>query len=220
MKGVGRTLWFFKKQAEEYLVVLIVICAGMMAIMYAGSESGAGVENLIHSLPYYMGVYSMLMMVVLGVTNFTYTVPITLSFNCTRRSLCIGTQYLYLMLGGQIILLILGYAFLFAGDGKEPLLRIMPAMIGLMFGCIGVGELLGGIVVRFGKIGMILMVIICGLCGGVIGAVVGYTGGNLNLKDFAGKLGGINMILLIGALVYVVCFGLNYLSLRKVSVKG
>ncbi len=216
MKGFSRSFTYFTVLALQYTAALLVILAAVLALKLLTEASGSSLST--QSLP------------VLGLTGTAVFIPafsaghyllmptLTVSFSCTRRNLFWGCQWMYALM---LVLTLLAISILFQffpyfRGGMT--LRLLPAVTGLLAASVGFGQLIGGMVSRLGKAGLVIMTITSGLLGAVGGFCASFLSDKARLP-FLQAVGDSVLCLIIGLAMLAAGVCGNYFFLRNLSVR-
>ena len=146
---------------------------------------------------------------------------LVLSFSGTRRQVFWGTQWMMLMIICGILTLTGIYSTFFSTLGGIGFFKLLPALIGFFAAATGLGALLAGIVLKFGKAAAAIL----SVCSGVLGGVVGF----FSVSIFSGSSSGAYSVfrrfgeeaapyLLSGGLILLIAgSAVNYMVLRKTA---
>ncbi|MEY8427205.1 hypothetical protein AALA00_05665 [Lachnospiraceae bacterium 46-15] len=200
-------------------LALMVFLAGGRVI-YPGDGINGTLQTICVLYPTYLVLSGIFILTIGTVSAFQTYLPILLSLNATRR----GSVWGILGYNAGCVLAITAVIALFwlmplseVENVSELLLLILGIL--LMFG--GVGVLMGAVVGRFGKKGMIISAIFCTVLGGGFGGMVAVT---------AKKPGSIFMellmnfqplwVLILGAGVYVLAGTAAMMLIRKMEARA
>lgn len=146
-------------QLATFAAVMVVMLALVYFLIEPGSEFGSGMIGGI------LATVGPMLALMLPLTLVTGVFPIALSFGATRRGFFAATQITKLA------------AALFLPAGLLALNTFGDTEVAFQFGLslctglavAGVGELCGTICLRFGQKAMWLFVLVCALCGAMVG---------------------------------------------------
>lgn len=224
MKTGGKSLKFW---GESFLegIGISAACAAVLAVIQVGrgdfSEGIVGLALEVLSLyPYYLflaGVFVMLMEVI---GYFQAVFSILVSMNATRKSVARGITG---SVGATILGLIIMAAviwMLVPGDISEAGLKLLPLLTGILCIMTAVFLIFGGVSVKWGKTGKIIMTIFC-VC---MGAIAGFTfamNGDPELVELLMKLakGNFVPVMVIGIVLFLASGIFVEIMTRKMEVR-
>lgn len=224
MKSFTRTLKYFTKLAEGYFLCLIVICLFLTAFMFLSADMEQELTDILYDVPGYFLSYSALLIIVINITLSYHVIPMVLSFNCTRKNIFIGLNWMFLLLAIQLLLVTAVYCMLLPNEVTGGIMKLLPFITGVMLSSIGISEFFGGISLRFGKLGLWIMMIFCMLIGACCGFLYDTPGKLsvvaifLNLSSAASFSQLIYIVLAAGIFIYLAGAAGNYLLMRKSAV--
>lgn len=154
-------------------IALYTISIGIAALtaitLLNGLLDGYGVYGYIkENLQFYLNYMCIFSMFMFNITlSMTYA-PIILSF-CSRRRDYLTAKYL---INAVLIVILLGIKLcmdIYKGGYKSNSMILTASALAALF---GVANILGIVITKYGRIGYIIFVFICGICGGVIGFLI------------------------------------------------
>lgn len=212
----------------SYWLECLGISAGaalIMIFMYGigSSDPGhGGIGNMFMEelalYPYYLVITGAFIILIVTINYYQLYFSILVSMNCTRKQAA-----------GEVLLAttatILGIAALAAalwlflpGDIAADGIKILPLLAGLLFIDAALAVVMGIVTVRWGKIGMIIMVLVCTLAGGLAGAWTVL--GDARLFDLIGNLQfNFYAVLGIGIGLYLAAGVFSVAATRKLEVR-
>lgn len=177
MNMTMRSIRFWGRLCLEY----IGICAGgaIVWLLFMGAGSGdffgtgnEGILSLAELYPHYLLLIGAVVVLIMGINNFQVYFPIVLSMNATRKSIAWGIV-------GCMAGTVLGIVFISAiiwglvpGDVSSSGWKLMPLFTGVLFIIAAFSLLFGVAAIRWGKVGVIVVMIMCALAGAGIGMAV------------------------------------------------
>ncbi len=215
MKGFLRAIRYFTLLAGEYIALCLVVAAAcfLFGLLWSERVNTEGFPVVVLLVLY-------LFIVVFSMGNNLIMPSLVIPYSCTRKSLFWGTQYMMLLIVSAILVLLGIYCHFFTEAGLRGFLRLLPASAGLFAASVGLGALLGGIVLKFGRAAVVIMT----ACSGILGGVVGFCfsafsddrGIDPVLMTFLSK----NAVWILPAGFAVLLLGdtVNYSILRKTAV--
>lgn len=149
--------------------------AALVLILFAGLQysDASDVKGMITTelsvFPYYLFVSGMFVLMVVTVNYFQQYFSVLLSMNCTRRSIAGGIALTNL----AVILTICGFSALICrllpGDVTESTVPLLPLLTGVLLIECAVIMAIGITILRWGKLGIIILVILGLVTGGFCG---------------------------------------------------
>ena len=211
MKGFSRYFRYYSILAAQYLalsLLLTVLCFVLYVLRRQGGSDG--------SFLFIVSLILCAFITVFRIGNDLIIPSLVLSFSGTRRQVFWGTQWMLLMMISGILTLIGIYSAFFTIRGVAGFLKLLPSLIGFFTAATGLGALLSGIVLKFGKAAAVVM----SVCSGIFGGIVGFC----SVSIFSGSVfrqfgeeaapylffGGL-IILILGNVI-------NYAVFRKIAV--
>lgn len=154
-----------------FSAVIGVFLLVFVGIRYEGSGEAAETIVILLSLyPYYIFLGALFFLVIGVINCFQIYFSVLVSMNVTRKEFISGV-----MVSGMAAILTI-YCFsiliwkLIHGDISQSGLQVLPLMTGGLLVCAGICTLIGTIVLRWGRAGKIVMIIVAAFIGGVTGA--------------------------------------------------
>lgn len=165
MKGFSRAIRYFTLLAGEYIALCLVVAAACFLLGLLRSEH---VDT--EGFPVIVLMVLYLFIVVFSMGNNLIMPSLVIPHSCTRKSLFWGTQYMMLLIVSAVLVLLGIYFRFFTEAGLRGFFRLLPAAVGLFAASVGLGALLGGIVLKFGRAAVVIMT----ACSGILGGIVGF----------------------------------------------
>lgn len=165
---------------------LMMLFAGWRGWSWMGSGQAARAEMLLSLFPWYFIIVGALMVFMSIIGCFMVYIPALLSVNCTRRSAFLGMMVTHLAMIGIVTAVSAVIWNVTESDiAVSGRALLLPAFGGLMAVAAAAG-IMGCVIVRWGKIG--IMMIVAGLFGGGLGAgfwAAGFDGFAVWFQDMA-----------------------------------
>lgn len=165
-------LQFWCESWLETIALILVVAICIYLFLSFGRSAGSAQDKLQEFLmifPYYIMMTGMFGVFLVGIGYFQTYFQILLSMNSTRKRI-LGNILFHLALMQLSILGIMGLIWKLAGgDAADAGISLLPLLTGSMFLAGACSVLLGTVMIRWGKIGMILFTLICTLIGGCAG---------------------------------------------------
>lgn len=168
-----RLKYWIKLGLQVFLWSLVACALFGIIMLFQGSE--LDYASLVLSMMGILCSFGGLMLAVFAATVYKLYLPLTLSMGSTRREAFFGIQ-LYRLVG------IVCFLILFASLSHLPLLaeqiRTVPSwtvlysplfLLGYYLLCGSLGDLMGLVSLRFGKVGNVIMLVILAIFGGFCG---------------------------------------------------
>lgn len=232
MKPFYRHLKFFTKTSELYFLILILLALFFTFLQsYSTAVNGMRAADILAGFANQLIFYTAIVNLVLPVNCQFQFFPLVLSINATRKHTFLGYQWGAFLLSLQAFLVALILNICAKTAFSDALLSLVPVYTGILFGSMGVGGLLAGICGHFGKAELWIMMLICGLVGGIVGyASVSFR--DLSLATSDGSMTAtfqtvtvfgmdlrIFITLVLGIAVYLIGNTIHYLLIRKIAVR-
>ncbi len=165
MKGFSRSIRYFSIMAAQYIGLCFLAAVICFLIRYVRRPENLGEESFFIMILLILCIF----IATLSMGHYLVIPPIVLSCSGTRRQIFWGTQWMMLLIVSAILALSGIYCMLFTDLSGLGFLKLLPSFIGLFSIAVGLGALLGGLVLCFGRAAAIVMSICSGLFGGVVG---------------------------------------------------
>lgn len=221
-----RIVKYWGIQVMEIVACSIGLAVAMMAFQMFASNSNVLLEGVtwIFLFPIYLLVMGAVTVMIFGITIFQTYFPVLVSMNVTRKGAA-GSIILAQSAASLVVLLLAAVIWSFAArSGGEDVGGMLALSAGIFFMVAAAGILFGTVVIRWGKIGIILTMLIFTVLGGIVGASVATLGGDrflhlqkLLVEDIAGN--NFFHVLLAGVLVYAAFGVFAVFATRKVEIK-
>ena len=169
-------------------------------------------------IPYYLVLGGALFVLIMGITANKCYLPVCVSFGSTRRDAIFGLQIMERLPAMAVILISVVVCMIFRNDVTRGFMALWLPMFCLLICAGSLGGIIGCIGVRFGRIGMILSVIIfimCGMAGGFIG---GFTAGG-GVFSFGLNIDISKLITIISAILAVVLWAVELILMTRILKK-
>lgn len=217
MKGFSRSIRYFSFMAAQYIGFCFLGSVICFLIRYVfRPESFVGLTFLIMIL-----LILCFFIATLSMGHYLVIPPIVLSCSGTRRQIFWGTQWMMLLTVSAILALSGIYCVLFTDLSGLGFLKLLPSFIGLFSIAIGVGALLSGFVLCFGRAAAIVVSISSGLFSGIVGfcSVAMFRDSSFLLSIIKPTGDGIPYLLLWGLLIlFAGSAVIHYVILHKSAV--
>lgn len=218
-----RNLKFWTRYTWESTGVDLAI-AGILAVIAVFGADQLDFSLLASVLPYFLCIAAIFGMMLINSGSQALYVPLLLSMGETRRNVLLGFHY-YRALIITVTMALCGLVWLLApGEVSETGLRSLPTIVCVLVIAASLGSILGTIFVRWKWAGTLLIILMCGVMGGIIG-MTGATAANggfsmadtLELTAYLERLPWQLVLAALGALALDVVF--QWLLLRRQEVK-
>lgn len=224
MNMTVRNIKFWGRLCLESLGLSIGASMVWLLFMGAGSDvhfraGGAGWAGILSLYPYYLLIVGVLFAVIMGATYIQVYLPVVLSMNATRKSIARGM--FGCMTGIVMGILAISAAFwkLIPGDISASGWKLMPLFTGMFFIMAAVGLLLGVAAVRWGKVGIIMAIIMCALAGAVAGMTVALSDKGIIEYLISVADGDFKFLAVVGIALYLAVGVFAAKALRKLEVR-
>lgn len=221
-----RMLKYWSIQVMEIVACSIGLAAAMMVLQMFTSNGNMMMEGVtwVFLSPVYLLIMGAFTVMIFGITIFQSYFPVLVSMNVTRKGAAGG---IVLVQGASslVVLFLAAVIWSFAAElSGEDIGGMMALSAGLFFMVAAAGILFGTVVIRWGKIGIFLMIFIFMVVGAVVGVSVAMFGNDrflhmqkFLLEDVAGN--NFLPVLLAGALVYAASGVFAVFATRKAEVR-
>lgn len=212
MKGFSRSLKYFTVLALQLAGVLTLLLALLVVLRFVSIKTSVSGDS---ALSLFILFLCAIFGPAYGIGLYIWVPSHVISFSCTRRNLFWGCLWLYTLLI-MVICAANGMLFLILTGRVDSLfLGFLPYSIGLLAGSGGIGTLFGGFIAYFRKAGLILATILLL----VLSAAAGFFSSVLSYYDFVYEEGNAYIVLLAGIILFIVGAAVNYVFLRRASVR-
>lgn len=216
-----RSVKFWGRSVAESIV--IAIGTGLLMNLFLVIQMNSGFlpafRDTLVLYPYYLmlaGGFTA-MMYVMGAFANCYSLLV--SMNVTRKMTAAGIVGSTGVLTFCMILMMWMIWSLTPGEISEKSLRMMPLFAGILFAVVGVMLLVGVVIVKWGKIGAIIMIVIAAFGGGCIGA--GITIMSEDIITTILKLANMDFRIatVAGVMIYAAAGAFVVIATRKMEVR-
>lgn len=215
-----RNLRFWTRYTWECTGVVLCITV-VLAALCAFSEENLDVRTFATATPYFLCVSTVFCILMGNSGTHTLYVPLLLSMGETRKNVLAG----FLYFRGLIIAVTTALCALIwlaaPGEASAVGLRSIPTILCVLLTCSNLGSIMGTLFVKWKWAGMIVIIIICGVGGGLVG-FASAAGGVLltNALELAVYLAATPWWLAAAAAVSLgLDLGFQWLLLRRREVK-
>ncbi len=215
-----RNLRFWTRYTWECTGVVLCITV-VLAALCAFSEENLDVRTFATATPYFLCVSTVFCILMGNSGTHTLYVPLLLSMGETRKNVLAG----FLYFRGLIIAVTTALCALIwlaaPGEASAVGLRSIPTILCVLVTCSNLGSIMGTLFVKWKWAGMIMIIIICGVGGGLVG-FASAAGGVLltNALELAVYLAATPWWLAAAAAVSLgLDLGFQWLLLRRREVK-
>lgn len=215
-----RNLRFWTRYTWECTGVVLCVTV-VLAALCAFSEENLDVRTFATATPYFLCVSTVFCILMGNSGTHTLYVPLLLSMGETRKNVLAG----FLYFRGLIIAVTTALCALIwlaaPGEASAVGLRSIPTILCVLLTCSNLGSIMGTLFVKWKWAGMIMIIIICGVEGGLVG-FASAAGGVLltNALELAVYLAATPWWLAAAAAVSLgLDLGFQWLLLRRREVK-
>ncbi|MCI9166174.1 MAG: hypothetical protein HFF64_09315 [Oscillospiraceae bacterium] len=163
-----RNLRFWTRYTWECTGVVLCITV-VLAALCAFSEENLDVRTFATATPYFLCVSTVFCILMGNSGTHTLYVPLLLSMGETRKNVLAG----FLYFRGLIIAVTTALCALIwlaaPGEASAVGLRSIPTILCVLLTCSNLGSIMGTLFVKWKWAGMIVIIIICGVGGGLVG---------------------------------------------------
>lgn len=163
-----RNLRFWTRYTWECTGVVLCITV-VLAALCAFSEENLDVRTFATATPYFLCVSTVFCILMGNSGTHTLYVPLLLSMGETRKNVLAG----FLYFRGLIIAVTTALCALIwlaaPGEASAVGLRSIPTILCVLVTCSNLGSIMGTLFVKWKWAGMIMIIIICGVGGGLVG---------------------------------------------------
>lgn len=215
-----RNLRFWTRYTWECTGLVLCVTV-VLAALCAFSEENLDVRTFATATPYFLCVSTVFCILMGNSGTHTLYVPLLLSMGETRKNVLAG----FLYFRGLIIAVTTALCALIwlaaPGEASAVGLRSIPTILCVLVTCSNLGSIMGTLFVKWKWAGMIMIIIICGVGGGLVG-FASAAGGVLltNALELAVYLAATPWWLAAAAAVSLgLDLGFQWLLLRRREVK-
>ena len=170
-----RNLKFWTRYTGESAEAVLV-CTTILAVISLFGAEGLNFAVFASTMPYYLCVAAVFVMMMLNTGSQTLYVPLLLSMGETRRNVLLGFHYYRLLIIAVTTALCALIWLLAPGEVSAAGLRSIPTILCVLLIASALGSIMGTVLVRWKWAGMVLIILLCGVAGGTVG-FAGATGG-------------------------------------------
>ncbi len=173
-------------------------------------------------VPYFLCIGAVFCIMVGNSGTQTLYVPLLLSMGETRRNVLLGFHYFRALIIAVMLALCAAVWLLAPGEVSAVGLRSIPTILCVLVIASAMGSIMGTVFVRWKWAGMILIILLCGLGGGMVGFAGSMAGNFLTARTFeiASHLAALPWWLPAAALAALALdVGFQWMLLRRQEVK-
>ena len=163
-----RNLKFWTRYTWESAGATLV-CTAFLAFAALFGAEGLEVTAFATVVPYFLILSSIFMMLMINSGAQTLYVPLLLSVGETRRNVLLGFHYYRVLIIAVTTALCALIWLLVPGDASAVGLRSIPTILCILVIASAFGSIMGTIFVKWRWLGMVIIVLICGIAGGTVG---------------------------------------------------
>ena len=146
-----------------------LFCTAIMAVISLFNAEGLDFTTFATVVPYFLLIASIFVMLLINSGCHTLYVPLLLSMGETRRNVLLGFHY-YRALIIAVTLAACALVWLLApGEVSAIGLRSIPTLLCVLLIASAVGSIMGTVFVKWRWLGMVVIILICGVAGGMLG---------------------------------------------------
>ena len=163
-----RNLKFWTRYTFESAEATLA-CAVVLAFVALFGAEGLDFGTFATVMPYFLLISSIFMMLMINTGSQALYVPLLLSFGETRRNVLLGFHY-YRALIIAVTLAACALIWLLApGEVSAIGLRSIPTLLCMLMIASAVGSIMGTVFVKWRWLGVVIILVICGIAGGTVG---------------------------------------------------
>lgn len=216
-----RNLKFWTRYTWECTGMVLAVAAVLAVIAAFGAE-GLDLRALATVVPYFLCIGAVFCIMVGNSGTQTLYVPLLLSMGETRRNVLLGFHYFRALIIAVMLALCAAVWLLAPGEVSAVGLRSIPTILCVLVIASAMGSIMGTVFVRWKWAGMILIILLCGLGGGMVGFAGSMAGNFLTARTFeiASHLAALPWWLPTAALAALALdVGFQWMLLRRQEVK-
>ena len=216
-----RNLKFWTRFTWENMGVELSITA-ILAVMTVFGGEGLDLARFVVTVPYLLCIAAIFGMIMINSGTQSLYIPLLVSTGETRRNVLLGFHYFRALIIAVMLALCAAVWLLAPGEVSAVGLRSIPTILCVLVIASAMGSIMGTIFVRWKWAGMILIILLCGLGGGVVGFAGSMAGNFLTARTFeiASHLAALPWWLPAAALAALALdVGFQWMLLRRQEVK-
>lgn len=216
-----RNLKFWTRYTWESMAVDLSFMAGLAVITLFSAE-GLDLGMFASIMPYYLCIAATFGMLIINTGSQSLYVPLLLSMGETRRNVLLGFHYFRALIIAVMLALCAAVWLLAPREVSAVGLRSIPTILCVLVIASAMGSIMGTVFVRWKWAGMILIILLCGLGGGMVGFAGSMAGNFLTARTFeiASHLAALPWWLPAAALAALALdVGFQWMLLRRQEVK-
>ena len=144
-------------------------CTAVLAVISLFSAEGLDFGTFAMVVPYYLVLSSIFMMLMINTGCQTLYVPLLLSMGETRRNVLLGFHYYRALIIAVTMAACALIWLLTPGEVSAIGLRSIPTLLCVLLIASAVGSIMGTVFVKWKWLGMVVIILLCGVAGGVVG---------------------------------------------------
>lgn len=216
-----RNLRFWTRYACESAVVELALTA-VFTLIAVFSADGLDFKALASVGPYFFCFAAIFTMMMINTGSQSLYVPLLLAMGETRRNVLLGFHYFRALIIAVMLALCAAVWLLAPREVSAVGLRSIPTILCVLVIASAMGSIMGTVFVRWKWAGMILIILLCGLGGGMVGFAGSMAGNFLTARTFeiASHLAALPWWLPAAALAALALdVGFQWMLLRRQEVK-
>ena len=163
-----RNLRFWTRYTWESAEATLV-CTAVLAVISLFCAEGLDLGTFAMVAPYYLVISSIFTMLMINTGCHTLYVPLLLSMGETRRNVLLGFHYYRALIIAVTMAACALIWLLVPGEVSSIGLRSIPTILCLLLVASAVGSVMGTLFVKWKWLGMVIIILICGVAGGIAG---------------------------------------------------
>jgi len=219
MGGFGRSLKYAAFRSGRLIGITLLMSVVFVFYFLFLDGDAFSVQNIISRFPFIIVFVGNLMYMLYGMVDVATYTQYTMSCGSTRREVMfsmIFMQLLQIAVSEAVMLLffLMPEDWQIAGRNETCTLALLVFLAGS-----GVALIMGILIRRFGRVAYIILVIICSLGGGIMGGLIGISGGSVFLFQILSGLRGLSVLAAAGVVWYVIAVVIFWFGIRKIEVR-
>ena len=220
-RPVMRSIKFWGRNVAESIVIAVGTGLLMNLFLVVQMNSGfvSAFRDMLALYPYYLmlaGGFTVMMYVMAAFSN---CYSLLVSMNVTRKMTAAGSVGSTGILTFCMILMMWAIWSLTPGEISEKSLLMMPLFAGILFAVVGIMLLVGVVIVKWGKIGAIIMIVIAAFGGGCIGAGISIMSEDIVATILKLANMDFRIVTVVGAVIYAAAGAFVMIATRKMEVR-
>lgn len=163
-----RNLRFWTRYTWESAGVTLV-CTAVMAVISLFNAEGVDAATFATVVPYFLLISSVFVMLMINSGCHMLYVPLLLSMGETRRNVLLGFHYYRALIIAVTMAACALIWLLMPGEVSAIGLQSIPTLLCVLLVASAIGSIMGTVFVKWKWLGMVIIILICGVAGGTLG---------------------------------------------------